>query len=96
MGKDGIFSVCLSYFFRFSIHFIVNGQPYEKKEGKKMIPIWVYFVAAGIVISAYMAVRTGREEKKVEHDSIEREGEIYMKRLEQEKEERKSTKVSAG
>ncbi len=29
-----------------------------------MIPIWVYFVAAGIVISAYMAVRTGREEKK--------------------------------
>ncbi|AND38857.1 MULTISPECIES: sporulation YhaL family protein [Cytobacillus] len=61
-----------------------------------MIPIWVYFVAAGIVVSAYMAVTTGREEKKVEQDSIEREGEIYMKRLEREKEERKSTQQSAG
>jgi hypothetical protein len=69
---------------------------YEKKEGKQMIPIWVYFVAAGIVVSAYMAVTTGREEKKVEQDSIEREGEIYMKRLEREKEERKSTQQSAG
>jgi flagellar basal body-associated protein FliL len=69
---------------------------YEKKEGKMMIPIWVYFVAAGIVVSAYMAVTTGREEKKVEQDSIEREGEIYMKRLEREKEDRKSAQQSAG
>ncbi|KON89538.1 SigE-dependent sporulation protein [Sporosarcina globispora] len=61
-----------------------------------MIPIWIYFVAAGIVVSAYMAVKTGREEKMVEHDSIEREGEIYMKRLEREKEERKSAQQSAG
>ncbi|GLB58797.1 sporulation YhaL family protein [Cytobacillus sp. NCCP-133] len=61
-----------------------------------MIPFWVYFIAAGIVVSAYMAVKTGREEKKVENDSIEREGEIYMKRLEREKEERKAAQQSAG
>jgi hypothetical protein len=61
-----------------------------------MIPIWVFFVAAGIVVSAYMAVKTGREEKQVEHNSIEREGEIYMKRLEREKEERKAAQQSAG
>ena len=61
-----------------------------------MIQIWVYFVAAGIVVSAYMAVTTGGEEKKVEQDSIEREGEIYMKRLEREKEDRKSAQQSAG
>lgn len=52
------------------------------------IPIWVYAVLVGIMISAYMAVRTGKEEKKHELDSIEREGEIYMKRMEDEKEKR--------
>lgn len=62
-----------------------------------MIPIWVYFVVAGIVVSAYMAVRTGRVERQAEHDSIEQEGEIYIKRLEKEKEERRAAdQQSAG
>jgi hypothetical protein len=52
------------------------------------IPIWVYAVLVGIMISAYMAVRTGKEEKMHEMEMIEREGEIYMKRLEDEKEKR--------
>jgi hypothetical protein len=52
------------------------------------IPIWVIAVLVGIMISAYMAVRTGREERKLEMESIEREGEIYMNRLEKEKESR--------
>ena len=52
------------------------------------IPIWIYAVVAGIVISALMAIKTGREERQVEMESIEREGEIYIKRLEQEKEKR--------
>lgn len=54
-----------------------------------MIPIWVYFVVTGIVISAFMAVKTGREERKFEQEMIEREGDIYMQRLESEKEQRK-------
>ncbi|WML43289.1 sporulation YhaL family protein [Neobacillus sp. PS3-40] len=52
------------------------------------IPIWVFAVVAGILFSALMAIKTGREERHLENDSIEREGEIYMKRLEQEKERR--------
>jgi hypothetical protein len=52
------------------------------------IPIWIYAVVAGIVISALMAIKTGREERQVEMESIEREGEIYIKRLEREKEKR--------
>lgn len=52
------------------------------------IPLWVIAVAAGIVFSAIMAVKTGKEEREQEMDSIEREGEIYMKRLEREKENR--------
>jgi Na+/glutamate symporter len=53
------------------------------------IPIWVYAVVVGIVISALMAIKTGREERELEAEDIEREGEIYMKRLEREKEARK-------
>ncbi|WP_210364668.1 sporulation YhaL family protein [Bacillus sp. REN3] len=55
------------------------------------IPVWVLVVAAGIVFSALMAVKTGKEERKEEIESIEREGEIYMKRLEEEKEQREKT-----
>ncbi|MFD2443097.1 sporulation YhaL family protein [Bacillus sp. CGMCC 1.16607] len=49
------------------------------------IPIWVIAVFVGIMISAIMAVRTGKEERQLEMESIEREGEIYMERLEKER-----------
>jgi Na+/glutamate symporter len=54
------------------------------------IPIWVYAVVVGIVISALMALKTGREEREIEMEDIEQEGEIYMKRLEREKEKREN------
>ena len=54
------------------------------------IPIWVYAVVVGIVISALMALKTGREERQMEMENIEQEGEIYMKRLEQAKEKREN------
>ncbi|MEH7254179.1 sporulation YhaL family protein [Neobacillus niacini] len=52
------------------------------------IPIWVYAVVVGIVISALMAIKTGREERLLEMENIEKEGEIYLTRLEEEKERR--------
>lgn len=55
------------------------------------IPIWVIAVAAGIVFSAFMAVKTGKEEREKELESIELEGELYMKRLEQEREQREKS-----
>ncbi|XJZ28105.1 sporulation YhaL family protein [Bacillota bacterium Lsc_1132] len=58
------------------------------------IPIWVYMVVAGIIISALMALRTGKEERRVEQETIEKEGEIYMKRLEQERENREGQKAA--
>lgn len=60
------------------------------------IPFWMYFVVVGIFISAYMVIRTGKEEKKIEDEAIEREGDIYMKRLEQEREEKKKAENSLG
>lgn len=59
------------------------------------IPIWIYAVVVGIVISALMAIKTGREERKLELESIEQEGEIYIKRLEREKEQREELKATA-
>nr|WP_180968119.1 sporulation YhaL family protein [Cytobacillus massiliigabonensis] len=53
------------------------------------IPIWVYFVVVGILISAYMAFRTGTEERKLEDESIELEGRVYMERIQKEKEARR-------
>ncbi|MFS0779036.1 sporulation YhaL family protein [Neobacillus sp. 3P2-tot-E-2] len=59
------------------------------------IPIWVYAVVVGIVISALMAIKTGREERMLEMENIEKEGEIYLTRLEQEKERREGERVTA-
>jgi Na+/glutamate symporter len=57
------------------------------------IPIWVYAVVVGIVISALMAIKTGREERLLEQETIEKEGEIYMERLEREKGLREEEKM---
>lgn len=59
-----------------------------------MIPIWMYAVVAGIIISAAMALKTGREERLIEMESIEKEGEIYIIRLEKEKEKRGLVKAA--
>ncbi|MFF2446266.1 sporulation YhaL family protein [Neobacillus sp. NPDC058068] len=53
------------------------------------IPIWIYAVVVGIAVSALMAIKTGREERQLELETIEQEGEIYIKRLEQAKEMRR-------
>ncbi|WP_084375027.1 sporulation YhaL family protein [Neobacillus soli] len=58
------------------------------------IPIWIYAVVVGIVASAMMALKTGREERLVEMENIEQEGEIYMKRLEREKEKREDLRAT--
>ncbi|KLV25638.1 SigE-dependent sporulation protein [Niallia circulans] len=52
------------------------------------IPLWVVLVLGGIAISAFMAVKTGKEDRAAENEIIEREGEVYMKRLEEEKKRR--------
>lgn len=60
------------------------------------IPFWIYFVVMGIITSAYMVVRTGKEEKLIEEEMIEREGDIYMQRLEQERVGKKESEKSLG
>jgi hypothetical protein len=60
------------------------------------VPFWIWFVVAGIVVSAYMTIRTNREEKEMETKEAEQEGLIYLERMEEEKEKRKQKMTSEG
>ncbi|NCU16535.1 sporulation YhaL family protein [Pallidibacillus pasinlerensis] len=53
------------------------------------VPFWIWLVVAGIVFSAYMTIRTNREEQEFEMKEAEMEGEIFIERMEREKERRK-------
>ncbi|WP_409294818.1 sporulation YhaL family protein [Peribacillus sp. SCS-26] len=52
------------------------------------MPVWVWFVLAGIVSSAIMTVKTAREDRRQEMAWIEEEGMKFMNRMEEEKRKR--------
>lgn len=56
------------------------------------LPIWILLLVGGIMMSAFMAVKTGKEERQQELEIIEREGEIYMERIQKEKEEKEESR----
>ncbi len=49
------------------------------------VPWWVFMMIIFIFLSGYMAFRAMRAEKQLEHQFIEREGKIYMERMEEER-----------
>lgn len=57
-----------------------------------MVPIWVYFVLVGIIVSAIMVIKTGNEERKIENKYIEKEGNVYIERMYEEKKKRAANK----
>jgi hypothetical protein len=59
------------------------------------VPWWVYVVISGIIFSAYMVIRTARNEQEIENSFIENEGQVYIERMNQEKEGRKVRKPEA-
>ncbi len=59
------------------------------------VPWWVYVVISGIIFSGYMVIRTARNEQEVENSFIENEGQVYIERMNQEKEGRKIKKPEA-
>lgn len=52
------------------------------------IPWWVIALGVFILFSGYMAYRAIRAEKELEHQFIEKEGAVYINRIEQERERR--------
>lgn len=49
------------------------------------IPWWIYLVILFIVFSGYMSYRAMRAEQRLEQQFIEREGQVYMERIRQER-----------
>lgn len=55
------------------------------------IPWWIYLIIVFTIFSGYMSFRAMRMEKMLEQHYIEREGEIYMERIRQERSQRKQS-----
>lgn len=52
------------------------------------VPMWVFLVIILIFFSGYMAFRTMQAERKVDEQFIEKEGQIYIDRMQEEKEKK--------
>ncbi len=52
------------------------------------MPWWVFMMILFIFFSGYMAFRAMRAERELENHYIEREGQVYIERMEEEREER--------
>lgn len=53
------------------------------------LPWWIYLVLAGIIFSAYMMIKSAKDDQEVDMEFIEKEGEIYIQRMEEERARRK-------
>ena len=60
------------------------------------LPFWVYLVVMGIFFSGFMAIRTGQKEREIDDMYIEKEGQVYMQRMELEREKRKRLNESSS
>lgn len=60
------------------------------------IPWWVILLIVFIFISAYMAFRAMRAERKLEQQFIEKEGRVYIERMEAEREDKQGKKHHAS
>ncbi|RYL94503.1 sporulation YhaL family protein [Sporolactobacillus sp. Y61] len=49
---------------------------------------WVYLLLAGILFSGYQAFSFSRQDKEVDQEWVETQGNVYMKRIEAEKQRR--------
>lgn len=60
--------------------------------GVEFLPWWIYLVIIGIIISGYMVLYTSKQEQEIDNEFIEKEGEVYMRRLKEERERRHQEK----
>ena len=56
--------------------------------GMETLPWWVYVVIVGIIVSGYMVLYTSKKEQDLDQEFIEREGNVYMQRIQEERERR--------
>ncbi|GAF65722.1 hypothetical protein BTS2_2621 [Bacillus sp. TS-2] len=56
-------------------------------------PWWIYLVIAGIIFSGYMSMKYMLEDHEVENEYIEKEGSVFIERMEAEREKRNVEKI---
>ncbi|WP_087973356.1 sporulation YhaL family protein [Oceanobacillus rekensis] len=56
------------------------------------IPLWVFAVIILIFLSGYMAYRAMLAERKLDQQFIEREGNIYLERIQEDRQKREASK----
>lgn len=64
-----------------------------KEKGGFFMPWWMLLIVIGIVFSAYMTLRSAKEEKEVEEAIIEKEGQVYMERIQEEREKKQVVNI---
>lgn len=52
-------------------------------------PWWVYLVCVGILFCGYQVIRVSREDSRANHEWAEQEGDVYIRRMEDEKKKRR-------
>ncbi|UTW70725.1 sporulation YhaL family protein [Anaerobacillus sp. HL2] len=57
-------------------------------------PWWVYSRMGGILLSGYLSLKYTQEDKKVELDMIQQEGELYMEPIRKRRRERNCKRKS--
>ena len=55
------------------------------------MPFFIWFLVAGIFVSAYMTIKSMEEDREYDEAFIEDEGNIYIQRMEEEKKKRAIT-----
>lgn len=55
------------------------------------MPFFMWFIVAGIFVSAYMTIKSMREDREIDEAFIEDEGKVYIERMEEEKKKRAIT-----
>lgn len=55
-----------------------------------LLPWWIYLCIVGIIYSGYMAFKTARQDRKLDEEFIEKEGQVFIERIEQERQKKKA------
>ncbi|WP_209122784.1 sporulation YhaL family protein [Alkalihalobacillus sp. BA299] len=76
--------VCIGLFL-----FFVSGLDFSSVVLLNADPWWMYFVVLGILVSAYYFMKYSIEDKKIDEEFIEKEGQVFMERIEEDRAKRR-------
>lgn len=52
------------------------------------LPLWIYVVMFGIIFSAFMVIKTAKDEQEIEGKFIEKEGEAFLEKVRKESQQK--------